>query len=40
MRYKELGKTGLKVSEISFGASPLGEEYGTIEVSEGERAVH
>ncbi|MFQ6040104.1 MAG: aldo/keto reductase [Candidatus Poribacteria bacterium] len=40
MRYKELGKTGLKVSEISFGASPLGEEYGAIEPAEGERAVH
>jgi L-galactose dehydrogenase len=40
MRYKELGKTGLKISEISFGASPLGEEYGTIEQAEGERAVH
>jgi L-galactose dehydrogenase len=40
MHYKELGRTGLKISAISFGASPLGEEYGSIEVSEGERAVH
>ena len=40
MRYKELGKTGLNVSEISFGASSLGEEYGIIEPAEGERAVH
>jgi len=40
MHYKELGKTGLKVSEISFGASSLGEEYGPIEPAEGERAVH
>ena len=40
MRYKELSKTGLKVSEISFGAASLGEEYGTIEPAEGKRAVH
>ena len=39
MRYRELGRTGLKISEISFGASSLGEEYGTIEVTEGKRAV-
>ena len=39
MRYKELGKTGLKVSEVSFGAASLGEEYGPIDPSEGERAV-
>ena len=24
MKYKELGKTGMKISEISFGASSLG----------------
>ncbi|MBC8235995.1 aldo/keto reductase [bacterium] len=40
MRYRELGKTGVKISEISFGASSLGEEYGTIKPAEGERAVH
>jgi len=40
MRYKELGKTGLRVSEISFGAASLGEEYGPIDPTEGERAVY
>ncbi len=39
MRYTKLGKTGLKVSVIGFGASPLGAEFGPIDVSEGERAV-
>ncbi len=39
MRYKELCKTGFKVSAISFGAAPLGEEYGPIEPAEGERVV-
>jgi len=28
MRYRELGKTGLKVSEISFGCASLGQDYG------------
>jgi L-galactose dehydrogenase len=40
MIYKTLGKTGLKVSIIGFGASPLGGEFGTIEPDEGRRAVH
>ena len=31
MIYNTLGKTGLKVSIIGFGASPLGGEFGTIE---------
>ncbi|GAH92876.1 unnamed protein product, partial [marine sediment metagenome] len=30
MIYKVLGKTGLKVSIIGFGASPLGAEFGSI----------
>ena len=40
MIYKELGKTGLKVSIIGFGASPLGAEFGPIDPEEGRRAVH
>lgn len=40
MIYKELGKTGLKVSIIGFGASPLGAEFGKIDPEEGCRAVH
>jgi len=39
MIYKTLGKTGLKVSVIGFGASPLGGEFGSIDPEEGRRAV-
>jgi len=39
MIYKTLGKTGLKVSIIGFGASPLGAEFGSIVPEEGKRAV-
>lgn len=40
MIYKTLGKTGLKVSIIGFGASPLGGEFGSVDPAEGQRAVH
>jgi L-galactose dehydrogenase len=40
MRYKPLGKTGISVSVISFGGAPLGNEFGGIDLTEGERAVH
>lgn len=40
MIYRTLGKTNLKVSVIGFGASPLGNEFATIDPGEGERAVH
>jgi L-galactose dehydrogenase len=40
MRYKPLGKTGISVSVIGFGGAPLGNEFGGIDVSEGDRAVH
>lgn len=40
MEYRILGRTGLRVSKIGFGASPLGAEFGTIDTREGERAVH
>jgi len=39
MIYKVLGKTGLKISVIGFGASPLGAEFGSIVPEEGKRAV-
>ena len=39
MIYKVLGKTGLIVSVIGFGASPLGAEFGSIVPEEGKRAV-
>lgn len=35
-----LGKTGLLLSPIGFGASPLGEAFGAIDPAEGTRAVH
>ncbi len=40
MLYRPLGSTGLDVSILGFGASPLGEEFGPIDAAEGERAVH
>jgi L-galactose dehydrogenase len=40
MRYHNLGATGLRVSEIGFGAAPLGDEYGKADPLEMQRAVH
>ncbi len=40
MEQRTLGGTGLSVSVLGFGAAPLGNEYGNVEASEGERAVH
>ena len=40
MRTRPLGKTGLEVSEIGFGAATLGDEYSTLDPAEGTRAVH
>jgi L-galactose dehydrogenase len=40
MEYRILGKTGLKVSVIGFGAAPLGEVFGNIDPEDGKRAVH
>ncbi len=39
MEYRTLGNTGLKVSVIGYGASPLGNEFGQTPVDEGVRAV-
>ena len=39
MRYNRLGRTGLDVSVIGFGAATLGDEYGRIDPGEGQRAV-
>lgn len=40
MDYATLGRTGLRVSKLGFGASPLGDEFGKTDPAEGERAVH
>lgn len=40
MEYRQLGKTGLRVSVLGFGASPLGNEFGPLHEHDGERAVH
>ncbi|MGA3202709.1 MAG: aldo/keto reductase [Bryobacteraceae bacterium] len=40
MEYATLGRTGLRVSKLGFGASPLGNEFGETDPAEGERAVH
>ena len=39
MIYRTLGRTGLQVSAIGFGASPLGNEFGASDSAEGRRAV-
>ncbi len=40
VNYRELGKTGWKVSEISFGAWAVGGSWGDVEDSESLRAMH
>lgn len=40
MRYRPLGKTGLQVSVLGFGASPLGGVFGAVDEAESIRAVH
>lgn len=39
MLYRTLGRTGLEVSVLGYGASPLGNEFSTIDPAEGRRAV-
>jgi len=40
MEYREIGKTGMKVSNISFGASSLGGVFHSLKEAEGIKAVH
>jgi L-galactose dehydrogenase len=40
MRYQQLGGSGPLVSELGFGASPLGGLYGAIAEQDGIQAVH
>lgn len=39
MRYRPLGKTGLQVSIVSYGASPLGSVFRDVDEAEGARCV-
>jgi L-galactose dehydrogenase len=40
MEYRPLGRTGLQVSVLSYGASPLGNVFREVDDSEGIKAVH
>ena len=40
MRFQPLGRTGLHVSVIGFGASALGNVFGPVSIRDGARAVH
>ncbi len=40
MRYRTLGKTGLKVSILGFGASPMGNVFDPVDEKEAVSAVH
>lgn len=40
MIYNTLGASGLRVSHLGFGASPLGNEFGSADPDEATRAVH
>ncbi|MES2307592.1 MAG: aldo/keto reductase [Verrucomicrobiota bacterium] len=40
MKYNTLGKTGIKVSQIAYGGSSLGSEFGKIDESVGIASVH
>ena len=39
MKYRKLGKTGMEISEISFGTWALGSEWGPVEDSESRKAL-
>jgi len=40
MKYRELGRTGFKVSEVSFGAWAIGGTWGTVIDDESMAALH
>jgi L-galactose dehydrogenase len=39
METRELGRSGMRVSVLAYGASPLGQEFGPVDVQEAMRAV-
>ncbi len=40
MKYRDLGRTGMRVSEISFGAWAIGGSWGDVDDSESKAALH
>src|ERR1700729_2548625 len=40
MQFRPLGRTGLKLSSLSFGASSLGQEFRPVDLNEALRSVH
>ncbi len=40
MRYRTLGRTGLQLSVLSYGAASLGNEYGNLDEAQGLRSLH
>jgi len=40
MKYRELGKTGLRISVVSYGAASIGNEYGNLDETQGIRSLH
>src|SRR5260221_4124117 len=40
MQFRPLGRTGLNLSTLSFGASSLGQEFRQVDVNEALRSVH
>ena len=40
MQYRELGRTGLKVSVLSQGGAAFGQQYGPISLAEAAECVH
>src|ERR1700734_4090167 len=40
MQFRPLGRTGLQLSALSFGASSLGQEFRTVDLNEALRSVH
>jgi len=40
MKYRELGKSGLKLSVVSYGAASIGNEYGNLDEAQGIRSLH
>ena len=40
MKYRNLGKTGMKISEVSFGAWAIGADWGSVDDKDSLAALH